>query len=147
MLKLQRLIASLVVCLLPVTALADFPITWREFQAMTGPEGGETKYIRDADGKLRRIEVRQGGDLLIAVTEGANGFRLTIGQELAVADIASRGLFSDAESDALIEVYSELQRGNERPRPERTAGRFRFSGERDPEFRIKPSVVISLLEK
>lgn len=122
---------------------AEFPISWRQFQQITGPEGGQTRYIRDADDELRRIEVRTGGDLLFAVTKVDSGFRLTIGQELAVADIASRGLLSGAESDALIEVYSELQGNGGRNRPERTAGRFRFTGERDPEFRIKPSIVIS----
>lgn len=124
-------------------APAEFPISWRQFQQITGPEGGQTRYIRDADDELRRIEVRTGGDLLFAVTKVDSGFRLTIGQELAVADIASRGLLSGAESDALIEVYSELQGNGGRNRPERTAGRFCFTGERDPEFRIKPSIVIS----
>lgn len=119
----------------------DFPISWRQFQQMTGPEGRGARYIRDASGGLRRIEARYGGGLLVAVTEEKDGFRLTIGQDLALSDIATRGWFHGAESDALFTVYEKFQQtGN----AEMTAGRFHFKAERDPNFRIKPSILITM---
>jgi hypothetical protein len=120
-----------------------FPISWRQFQQMTGPEGRSTRYIRDAAGNVRRIEAKYGSGLLIAVTEERNGFRLTIGQDIALSDIATRGWFSEAESDALIEAYAKSHQAGQ---AETKAGRFRFKAERDPELAIKPSVLIMLAE-
>jgi hypothetical protein len=120
-----------------------FPIGWRQFQQMTGPESRTTRYIRDAAGNVRRIEAKYGSGLLVAVTEEQNGFRLTIGQDIALSDIATRGWFSEAESDALIDVYANSQRGGQ---AETKAGRFHFKAERDPEFAVKPSVLITLAE-
>jgi len=122
------------------------PLTWEKLLEMTGPEGPNTRYLRTDKGTLRRVEARYGGDLLVAVTEVDDGFRITLGNDLAIADFASRPWFTPQERDGLIDAYSEFAAkaaGGDKPR---SVGRFRAVFGEDPEFRIKKSVLLTPAE-
>jgi hypothetical protein len=128
---------------------SPFPLSWEKLRQMTGPEGQDTRYIRDEDGRLLRIESKHGGGLLVAVTEEQNGFRVTIGSEWAIADFAGRPWFSNQERDLLIDAFSryitDKENSGKRTDTE-VIGRYRVYFERDPHIKgafVKPSIVLS----
>jgi len=120
----------------------QFPISWEQGTQMTGPESGTVHFIRDEKGNPRRVEARYARDLLVAVTEVEEGFRVTLGSDLAVTDFATRPWFTKAESDGLIEAWGDFIDGNLGGKDEKVIGRFRVQAEKDPEFPLKNSLVL-----
>jgi hypothetical protein len=126
----------------PEQRRSDFALSWEQLLQMTGPEGGATRYIRKSDGSLRRVEARYGGDLLVAVTEVGKGFRVTLGNDLALADFVSRPWFTSNEKNGIIDAYSEFASEANRGTIAQKIGRFDVSFGEDPEYRIKKCVYL-----
>jgi hypothetical protein len=120
----------------------ECPLDWQQFTQMTGEEGPSAKYIRNPDGSLRRIEALYRGSMVCAVTKVDGGFRVTISHEIAVADFATRPWFTKAESDGLIDAYSQYVAKAPGSADEKTVGRFKIQMEQDPQLPIRPSFVL-----
>ena len=118
------------------------PLSWSELTQMTGPEGASARYIRSPGKELQRVESLYRGSVVVAVTKVDGGFRVTVASEPAVADFTSRPWFTPAETDGLIEAYSQYVAKAPGSSDEKVIGRFRVQMEQDPQLPIRPSFVL-----
>lgn len=122
------------------------PVGWAELTQLTGDEGPSAKYIRNRDGELQRVEAFYGGSVVAAVTKVDEGFRVTVSNEVAVADFTSRPWFTQEETDGLVEAYSQYVAKAYGSTDEKVIGRFRVKLEQDPQLPIRLSFVLRAAE-
>jgi hypothetical protein len=125
---------------------AECPLGWDELLQLTGEEGPAAKYRRGPDGELQRAEAYYGGSVVVAVSKIDGGFRVTLGNDIAVADFTSRPWFTAAEREGLVDVYSQYVAKEPGSGEPKNVGRFIVQMEQDPQLPIRASFVLRGVE-